>query len=372
MSTPTQPLPTGAATRLFEPLQAGALKLKNRLVMAPLTRVRSGNDGIPDADVVEYYRQRASFGAVITEGTWPAITGRGYAGQPGIATDEQIAAWRKVTDAVHADGGTIVMQLMHAGRNSNTSLTGGAAPEAPSSIDHEGYTHDLEGNRLPFPTPQAMDADGLQRTKQEFVQSAANAMKAGFDGVELHGANGYYLHEFLAPSSNTRTDEYGGSPANRARFVIEVATAVAEEIGGDRVGLRISPEHNIQDVIESDPEDVRATYFALLKGLAPLKLAFLSVLHADAHGQLVADLRERFDGTFMLNNGFGPDQTTREEAFELIDSDVTDAVVVGRPAISNPDLVRRWREGHDENPTDASTFYTKGPHGLTDYPFLDD
>lgn len=225
---------------LFSPVALGDLSLANRVVMAPLTRLRASATGVPGELIAEHYRQRAGLGMIITEGTWPNPQSQGYPGQPGIVTDEQIAGWRAVADAVHERGGTIVMQLMHAGRVTHPDVIGGREAEAPSAIAIEGEVRTPSGKQ-PYPVPHALTGDELGRLRDEFVQAARNAIAAGLDGVELHGANGYLLHEFLSPASNERTDAYGGTPENRARFVVEVVTAVAEAIGAGRVGLRISP-----------------------------------------------------------------------------------------------------------------------------------
>ncbi len=351
---------------LFSPMTLGELELPNRIVMAPLTRVRSGKEGIPGPLVVEHYRQRASLGLIVSEGTYPSRAGRGFPGQPGLVTEEQLKGWANVTSAVHAEGGRIFAQVMHAGRVTHEDTNGGHQVVAPSAIAIDGETRTYEGKKS-FPVPHALGTDELPGIVQEFVTASRNAIDAGFDGVELHSANGYLLHEFLAPSVNQRDDIYGGTPENRARFVIEVAQAVVDAIGADRVGIRISPEHNIQGALELDAADVRATYGILVDALAPLKLAYLSVLHNEPASELVQDLRARFGGTFLLNTGFGV-VTTREEATALVADGHADAVVVGRPAIANPDLVRRWREGLPVNEPDQSTFYGEGAEGYTDYP----
>jgi N-ethylmaleimide reductase len=351
---------------LFSPMSLGELELPNRLVMAPLTRVRSGKEGVPGPLVVEHYRQRASLGLIVSEGTYPSHAGRGFPGQPGLVTEEQLAGWANVTAAVHAEGGRIFAQVMHAGRVTHEDTNGGHQVVAPSAIAIEGETRTYEGKKS-FPVPHALATDELPGIVQEFVTASRNAIGAGFDGVEIHSANGYLLHEFLAPSANQRDDLYGGSPENRARFVIEVTQAVVDAIGADRVGIRISPEHNVQGTVELDAADVRETYGILVDALAPLKLAYLSVLHNEPTGELVQDLRTRFGGTFLLNTGFGV-VTTREEATALVADGHADAVVVGRPAIANPDLVRRWREGLPVNEPDQATFYGEGAEGYTDYP----
>ena len=351
---------------LFSPMTLGELELPNRLVMAPLTRLRSGQEGIPGPLVAEHYRQRASLGLIVSEGTYPSPAGRSYPGQPGIVTTDQIAGWKKVTDAVHAEGGRIFAQIMHGGRVSHEDITGGHQVVAPSAIAVEAETRTSKGKQA-HPVPHALTTDELPGVLQEIVQGSRNAIEAGFDGVELHSANGYLLHEFLAPSSNQRDDIYGGTPENRARFVIEVVKAVVEAVGAERVGIRISPEHNVQGVTELDAADVRETYRLLVDAIAPLNLAYLSILHKDPTGELVQDLRSRFNGAFLVNTGFGV-ITTRDEAISLVADGHADAVVVGRPAIANPDLARRWREGLPVNEPNASTFYADGAEGYTDYP----
>ncbi len=352
---------------LFSPLTLGEIELPNRLVMAPLTRLRSGVEGVPGPLVVEHYRQRASLGLIVSEGTYPTPAGQSYPGQPGLVTEEQIAGWKKVTDAVHAEGGRIFAQVMHGGRVSHPEITGGHEIVAPSAVGIDGEVRTPDGKK-PYPVPRELSTDELPSVIQEIVTASRNAVEAGFDGVELHSANGYLLHEFLAPNTNVRTDSYGGSPENRARFVIETVNAVVEALGANRVGIRISPEHSVQGIAETDPADVRATYEVLVDTIASLNLAYLSILHHDPKGELVQDLRERFNGTFLVNTGFGV-VTTRDEALALVADGHADAVVVGRPAIANPDLARRWREGLPLNEPDPSTFYGEGAKGYTDYPF---
>ena len=334
--------------------------------MAPLTRTRSGRNGIPTELMAEHYAQRASMGLIVSEGTYTSYEGQGFTWQPGLVTEEQIAGWKKVTDAVHAAGGRIVAQVMNAGRVTSPAINGGRRVVAPSALAIDGLTHTYEGKQ-PYPVPHALTTAELPVIIAEFVAASRAAMKAGFDGVELHSANGYLLHEFLSPDSNKRTDMYGGSPENRARFVTEVYRAVAEAIGADRTGLRISPENNIQGVLETNPADVLATYTALVAGIAPLKPAFLSILHRDPSDILVQELRKTFGGPVLLNSGFGI-LTTREEAIQFMEDELGDGVVVGRPVIANPDLVRRWEKDLPLNTPDPSTFYSYGAAGYTDYP----
>jgi N-ethylmaleimide reductase len=353
---------------LFSPVALGDLQLANRVVMAPLTRMRSGASGVPGDLVVEHYRQRAGVGLIVTEGTYPNHQSQAFVGQPGIVTDEQVEGWRRVADAVHARGGRIVLQVMHGGRVTHPEINGGRRVEAPSAIAIDGVARTASG-KLAYPVPHALSTEEARATLQDFVDASRRAVEAGLDGVEIHGANGYLLHEFLSPAANRRDDVYGGSPENRARFVVEVVTAVAEAIGAGRVGLRISPEHNIQDALETDRADVLATYGALVDQLRPLGPAYLSVLHSEPAGDLVQELRRRFGGSLIANSGFGT-VTTREEAVALIEAAHADAVAVGRPVIANPDLVERWAGEHPENEPRTHLFYASGAEGYTDYPFL--
>ncbi|WP_448626096.1 alkene reductase [Geodermatophilus sp. URMC 64] len=353
---------------LFSPVTLGDLELANRVVMAPLTRLRAGASGVPNDLLVEHYRQRAGVGLIIAEGTYPSFESQAFVGQPGIVTDEQVAGWRRVADAVHHRGGRIVMQVMHGGRVTHPDVNGGRRVVAPSAIAIDGEAHTSRGKQ-PYPVPHALTVDEARAVVEDFVAASRRAVEAGLDGVEIHGANGYLLHEFLSPASNQRSDEYGGSPENRARFVIEVVTAVAAEIGAGRVGLRISPEHNIQGALETDGDDVRATYGALVDALRPLGLAYLSVLHVEPTGELVQELRQRFGGKVIANSGFRS-VTTRAEAVALIEAAHADAVAVGRAVVANPDLVERWQGEHPENPPNAALFYAPGAEGYTDYPTL--
>ena len=355
---------------LYEPAVFGALNLSNRVAMAPLTRLRADADGVPTDLQVEHYRQRAGVGLIITEGTFPVVEGKSYPGQPGIETDAQIAGWRRVADAVHAAGGTIVIQLMHGGRVSHPDITGTGRVVAPSALAAPGETRTQNG-KVDMPVAHALTLDEIAVTTEQFVQAARNAIAAGMDGVEVHGANGYLVHEFLSPASNTRDDEYGGSPENRARFAIEVTRAVAEAVGAERTGIRLSPQHNIQGVLETDDADVRATYLALASGLAPLRLAFVDVLHAEPKSDLVQAIRHEAAAPFIVNSGFGV-VTTREEAEELVAAGWTDAVAVGRPVIANPDLVARWQQRAELNDARPALFYGATAEGYIDYPTLDE
>jgi 2,4-dienoyl-CoA reductase-like NADH-dependent reductase (Old Yellow Enzyme family) len=353
---------------LFSPVTLGDLELANRVAMAPLTRMRSGPAGVPGDLVVEHYAQRAGAGLLVAEGTYPNHESQAFVGQPGIVTDEQVAGWRRVAEAVHDRGGRIVLQVMHGGRVTHPDTNGGRRVVAPSAIAVDGVARTSAGKQ-PYPVPHALSTAEVGDVVRDFRRAAERAVEAGLDGVEVHGANGYLLHEFLAPSSNVRADEYGGSPENRARLVAEVVTAVAGAIGAGRVGLRISPEHGIQDALEPDRDDVRATYGALLDRLRPLGLAYLSVLHREPAGDLVQELRRRSGVPLMVNSGFGS-VTTREEAVALIDAAHADVVAVGRALIANPDLVERWAGQHPENEIRSHLFYGSGAEGYTDYPVL--
>lgn len=349
---------------LFTPLMLGDLRLENRIVMAPMTRRRADADGTPTKLQAEYYAQRAGLGLIIAEGTYPSHESRGYPGQPGIITAEHAAGWTRVADAVHDAGGTIAMQIMHAGRVTHPDITGTERIVAPSAIPAAGEVHAVH-TTLPFPKPHALTASELSNVQDEFVTAARRAIDAGLDAVELHGANGYLLHQFLGSGSNRRADFYGGNPEARARFVVETVAAVADEIGAERVGIRLSPGANIQDVIETDPADLRATYLALADGLAPLGLGYLSILHPQPESELIQELRARVGAPLIANTGFST-TTTREQAMTLLSRGVADAVAVGRPVIANPDLAQRWRHDLPENVPDPSTFYVGGAAGFTD------
>lgn len=355
-------------TTLFDSLTVGSWTLPNRVVMAPLTRNRAGEGGVPGDLAVQYYAQRASTGLIITEGSQPSAVGQGYLATPGFHSPEQVAGWSRVAEAVHGRGGRIVAQLMHAGRISHPDNTGGQDIIAPSAIAAPGQMITADGPR-DHPTPRALELSEIPGVVDDYVTAARNAIEAGLDGVEVHAANGYLIHQFLAPGSNERTDEYGGSPENRARFAIEVTRAVAEAIGADRVGIRISPAHNIQGATEEDPADVEATYTTLVQAIAPLGLAYLSVL-ADPRLDLVQGLRKEFGGVVVANTGFS-DVTTKESAQAILDEDLADAIAVGRPVLANPDLVERWKTDAPLNEPNGDTFYGGGAEGYTDYPFLD-
>ena len=350
----------------FQPVRVGAWDLPQRFVMAPLTRNRSP-ETVPTELNATYYAQRAGAGLIISEGTQPSAVGQGYLATPGLHSDEQVEGWRRTADAVHAEGGRIVVQLMHVGRISHPDNKGGLETVGASAIPAPGEMITADGPK-PHAEPRPLGTDEVADVVAEFVDAARRAREAGVDGVEVHSANGYLLHQFLSPTSNTRSDRCGGSAGARARFTIEVTRAVAEAIGADRVGIRISPAHNIQGVLEEDEAETRETYEALVDGIKDLGLAYLSIL-ADPRGELTQDLRRRFGGPTILNTGFA-EVTTYKDVAALLEEDLADLVAVGRPFLANPDLVERWRTGAELDEPYASTSYGGGAAGYTDYPTL--
>ncbi|MCA9781306.1 MAG: alkene reductase [Candidatus Eremiobacteraeota bacterium] len=347
-------------SNLFEPLNLGALHLKNRIIMAPLTRARSP-ERVPTDLVARYYAQRAQAGLILTEATSVSSLGVGYADTPGIWTAEQTEAWRNVTEAVHAAGGLIALQLWHVGRISDPSFLNGNPPVAPSEIAAEGHVSLLRPER-PYPVPRALEIPEIRAVVEEFRRGAENAKKAGFDGVEIHGANGYLVDQFLQSSTNKRTDEYGGSIENRARFALEVADAVSSVWGADKVGMHIAPRGDAHDMGDSDP---RATFTYLAEELGKRGLAFLFAREHEAPDSLASDIRRAFGGPLILNEGF-----TKESAERAITEGRADAVSFGKSFIANPDLVERFRTGAELNTPDPSTFYGGGEKGYVDYPVL--
>lgn len=354
-------------TGLFDPIEVGKMTLPNRIVMAPLTRNRAGAGQVPRDIAAQYYGQRASVGLIISEGTQPSAVGQGYLDTPGLHTKEQIEGWRAVADAVHEHDGHIFVQFMHVGRIGHPDNAPVPELVAPSAIAAPDQIVTPSGQQ-DYPTPRALETDEIPGIVADFVHAARSAVDAGVDGVEIHAANGYLVHQFLAPSSNQRTDSYGGSPENRARLAIEIVTAVSEAIGAERVGIRISPSHNIQGAIEDDAADVTATYRALVDGIAGLRIAYLSYL-ADPRAELTRDLRARFGGPVIGNDGFGA-VTTVESAQAIIADGLADLVAVGRPVLANPDLVERWQTGAALNEPNQATFYGGGAEGYIDYPTL--
>lgn len=364
------PLTPGPTEVLFTPVHLGSVALNNRLVMAPLTRLRADADGSPNDLLVTHYAQRATMGMIVTEGTWPVQEGRTWVGQPGIETQAHIEEWRRVAEAVHAKGGKIVMQLMHGGRVSHPELTGTGRTVAPSAIAPDEPIRITQG-KVPIPVPHALSVEEIPGVIAQFVQAGENAMAAGMDGVQLHGANGYLISQFLSEAANQRQDQYGATPADRARFAIEVAQAVVAAIGANHVGMRISPARVFTGLPEEDPASTLACYQALADGLAPLGLAHLDILHEDPACELVQTIRQRVNAPVMVNTGFAS-PTTREEVAAIMQANLAEAVGIGRAVIANPDLAKRWASGAPENGLDEATLYGDGAKGYTDYPFLEE
>ncbi len=352
-------------TTAFDPIDLPGTSLANRIAMAPMTRSRAGQGGVVTDLTVEYYAQRASAGLIITEGIQPSVVGQGYPDTPGLHSAEQIAGWRKVTDAVHAAGGTIFAQLMHVGRIGHpVLLPEGVVNVAPSAVTATGQVYTAEGPK-DFVTPRELTDAEIRATIADFAAAARGAIDAGFDGVELHGANGYLIHQFLAPNTNLRTDAWGGSVENRLRFAVEVAKAVGAEIGAARTGIRLSPGNPFNDIAEPDPEP---TYTALVKELAALDLAYLHILEAGEIRELTDRLRRDFGGTLILNpRTEGP---TGQDALALVEDGTADIIAFGALFLANPDLPARLKAGGPYNTPDPATFYGGTEKGYTDYPAL--
>ncbi|HNN09313.1 MAG TPA: alkene reductase [Azospira sp.] len=352
---------------LFAPIRLGALTLPNRIVMAPLTRNRALPGNVPGPMTETYYRQRASAGLIITEASPVCAEGHGYPRTPGIHSAEQVAGWRAVTDAVHAEGGRIFLQLWHVGRISHPSLQpNSAAPVAPSALKPAGQVWTGSGLQ-DYVTPRALARDELPGIIAAYRQAALNAQDAGFDGVEVHGANGYLLDQFLRSSTNQRNDDYGGPIGNRARLLLEVMEAVIEVFGADRVGVRLSPENRFNDISDADPQ---ATFGYVVDRLSPLGLAYLHVLEGDMTGQSApgfdyAALRHAFAGPYMANCGYD-----RARAMAAVAAGQADLVAFGRAFIANPDLPARLAADAPLNEADAKTFYAGEEKGYIDYPAL--
>jgi N-ethylmaleimide reductase len=359
---------------LFDPIQLGDLELPNRIVMAPLTRNRAIEGLCPGPLTVEYYRQRASAGLIISEATQISPMGQGYLDTPGIYSPEQIVAWRAVTDAVHAAGGRIFVQLWHVGRISHSSLLpSGAAPVSSTNRRPNAQTFAAEGF-VDVSPPRALRDSEIPALLEDYRHAARCAIQAGFDGVEVHSANNYLLEQFLRDSVNDRQGPYGGSIENRAGLVVEIMQALTTEIGAGRLGIRLSPMTTFNDTPrDSDPQ---ALYEFLVRQLDPLGLAYVHVIQGETGGpRYPEDARPPFDyaalhrcfqGCWMLNNGYGPD-----DAPSAVEKGEADLIAFGRPFISNPDLVRRLREQAPLNPSNPETFYGGGAEGYTDYPALD-
>lgn len=355
---------------LFESFTARKLALRNRTVMSPMTRSRAVDANVPNALMAQYYAQRASAGLIVTEGTSPSPNGLGYPRIPGLFNADQARGWKLVTDAVHAQGGKIVIQLMHTGRVTHVAnLPAGAEVVGPSAATCPGEMYTDSQGMQPYSPPRPMNEADIAAAVKEYVASATLAIEAGFDGVELHGANGYLIEQFLNPLVNDRKDGYGGSVAGRNRFALEVVNAVSAAIGSERVGIRLSP-YGVFNGTGAYPE-IEEQYLALVQAFSALGLLYVHVLDHSAMGAppvpaaLKKGLRDAFDGPFVLAGGF--DAASAEKALA---ADEADLIAFGRPFLANPDLVKRMQTGAAINAPDMSTFYTPGEKGYTDYPAL--
>jgi N-ethylmaleimide reductase len=357
------------AHTLLSPYTAGGLTLSNRLVLAPMTRSRASDGNVPSPLAATYYAQRASAGLLITEGTQVSRQGVGYVRTPGMHTPAQVAGWKVVTDAVHAAGGKVFAQLWHVGRVSHADFHDGQPPVAPSAIGIEGETFTPTG-RQPFSTPRALTVEEIAAVVDQFRTAAANARAAGFDGVELHGANGYLLDQFLRDGANVRTDGYGGNIANRARFPLEVVDAVLDVWEPSRVGYKVAPAFSMLGMSDSNPA---ATFSYLADALSGRGLLYLHVTEpiagpqaVDVEARITPLLRRSFNGTLIVNGGY--DRDSGERAVAAGDADL---VAYGVPLLANPDLVERFRLDAALNAPDSSTFYAGEAKGYTDYPMLE-
>lgn len=349
-------------TTLFDPIRIGNIELKNRIIMAPMTRSRANDEGVQPEIVAEYYTQRASGGLIITEATNVSPFAKGYVRTPGIYTDEQIESWRRVTEAVHEKGGKIYLQIFHTGRIALPDfLPGNAQPVAPSPVAAEGQNYTDQGMKN-FVEPRALETEEIKEIVKHFALAAKNAIAAGFDGVELHGANGYLVHQFLGTNTNLRTDEYGGSKENRARFLFEVLDAMIAEIGAERTGLRLSPAGKFNDMQESDAEEL---YKYIVPELSKRNLSYLHIGTFDFSRDWHEILRPIYDGVYFAGVGF-----TKERAENLLANGGADAIVFGTTFLANPDLPERFKFNAPLNEPDQATFYTPGEKGYTDYPTL--
>ena len=349
---------------IWDPIRIGRMNLPQRITMSPMTRSRALEDGTPSPLAVEYYAQRASFGMLITEGTQPSPDGQGYLNTPGIHTPAHVDGWRKVTDAVHGRGGRVVIQLMHVGRMSHPDNTPHhRAPVAPSAIAPGEDMYTSTGKK-PIPTPRALSIGEISTTIDDFANAAEMAIVAGADAVEIHGANGYLLQQFLAPNANRRTDDYGGSIENRTRLTRQVAAAVVDRIGADRVGIRLSPGATLGGLNEGPDSDDLYRY--LVAELAKLDLAFLDVYSFTDHG-LLEDIRRLWPNPLLLIK----EGRTLDELGTEIEAGRADVAPVAKWALANPDFIARLRASAPLNEPDPATFYAGGEHGYIDYPTLD-
>lgn len=352
---------------LFSPITLGELQLPCRIVMAPMTRNRAAEANVPQAMNVEYYRQRVTAGLIITEGSQISPQGVGYPATPGIHSEQQVAGWQAVTQAVHEQGGHIFLQIWHVGRISHPSMQAdGGLPVAPSAIRPEGEAVTYEGMK-PFETPRALDVEEIPAIVEQYVQAARNAIQAGFDGVEIHGANGYLIDQFLRDGTNQREDKYGGSIDNRLRFLKEVCETVCQAIGSNKTGVRLSPENSFNDIRDSNPQQ---TFTRAASLLSKYNLAYLHIVEGDMMtGERTVDYKkicDAFSGVYIANCKYDLDR-----AQGAISSGIADMVSFGTLYIANPDLVRRFADGLDLSTADPDTFYGGDEHGYTDYPAFD-
>ena len=346
---------------LLKPITMGDLRLANRVFMAPLTRCRASAGRVPNALMRDYYTQRASAGLILSEATSVSPMGVGYPNTPGIWSPEQTAGWKQITEAVHAAGGKMFLQLWHVGRISDPSYLDGALPVAPSAIAAKGHVSLLRPQR-PFVTPRALEPSEIPGIIEAYRQGAANALAAGFDGVELHGANGYLLDQFLQDSTNHRTDEYGGATENRARLMLAVTDAVISVWGAGRVAMHLAPRGDAHDMGDSNPA---ATFGYVARELGRRRLAFICARESLGPNRLGPELKKQFGGLYVANEAF-----TRDSAEQVLQAGEADAVAFGQLFIANPDLPNRFARNAPLNPPDTSTFYADGPKGYTDYPTL--
>ncbi|MFF2246195.1 alkene reductase [Arthrobacter sp. NPDC058130] len=354
-------------TSPFDPFTLGSIKLKNRIVMAPMTRSRAYGEGATPTDLMAtYYAQRASAGLIISEGVQPSVAGQGYPDTPGLHSAEQVQAWKKVAEAVHAADGVIFAQLMHTGRVGDPDLLpGGMTVVGPSEIAAEGqiYTH---AGMKPFATPRALTENEILETVADFATAARNAIEAGFDGVEIHGANGYLIQQFISSNANQRTDSWGGSIAGRVAFPLAVAKAVADAIGAEKVGIRLSPANPLHDITEDDLEN---TYSTLIAGLAELGLAYVHILESPGQRPLTQTLRSLWPGALILNPATHPAPTGLDE-LALVEDGTAELLAYGALFLANPDLPVRLEAGGPFNTPERTGFFGGDHHGYTDYPTL--
>lgn len=349
-------------TSLFDPLQAGAFKLKNRVVLAPLTRCRASAGRVPNDLMRQYYGQRASAGLIISEATSVTPQGVGYPDTPGIWSDDQVAGWKKITDAVHAAGGTIVLQLWHVGRISDPLYLDGSLPVAPSAIAAKGHVS-LVRPKKEFVTPRALELSEIPGIIADYRRGAENAKRAGFDGVEIHGANGYLLDQFLQDSTNHRTDAYGGPIENRARLMLEVVDACIDVWGAQRVGLHLAPRGDAHDMGDTNP---RATFGYIASEVGKRQIAFICTREHEGPDSISPEIKKLFGGVLIGNENY-----TRETAEAAINAGKADAIAFGKLFIANSDLPERFKAGAPLNTPDPASFYGGDQKGYTDYPALE-